>query len=69
VNNGEWKLFIENEINNVINKYDSTTIKNIIFKADDNLPDEYKDKYGITDSRKEFIYRVIDRRVKNLNNI
>lgn len=69
VNNDEWNLFIENEINNVINKYDSTTIKNIIFKADDNLPDEYKDKYGITDSRKEFIYRVIDRRVKNLNNI
>lgn len=33
------------------------------------MPDEYREQYGLTDIRKEFIIRVIDTRINNLENI
>ena len=68
-NNGEWKSFVEDEINRVLQKYIPKAINELIFNIDNNLPDQYKERYGMTSARKEFIFRVIDKRINNLKNI
>ncbi len=69
VNNGEWKLFIDEEINRVIQAYNPKEINELILNIDKNLPDKYREKYGMSFARKEFVFRVIDTRIKNLKNI
>lgn len=69
VNNGEWKLFIDEEINRVIQAYNPKEINELILNIDKNLPDKYREKYGMSFARKEFIFRVIDTRIKKLKNI
>lgn len=68
-NNGEYKAFVENAINRVLHIYNPDSINNLILNIDNNLPEQYKAKYGITSTRKEFIFRVIDTRINNLKNI
>jgi len=68
-NNGEWKLFIDEEINRVIQAYNPKEINELILNIDKNLPDKYREKYGMSFARKEFVFRVIDTRIKNLKNI
>ena len=68
-NNGEWKSFVDEEINRVIQAYNPKAINELITGIDKNLPDQYREKYGLTFARKEFVFRVIDTRIKNLNNI
>lgn len=68
-NNGEWKSFVEDEINRVLQMYNSKAINELILNIDNNLPDQYKERYGMTSARKEFIFRVIDTRINNLKNI
>ena len=69
VNNGEWKLFIDEEINRVIQAYNPKEINELILNIDKNLPDQYREKYGLSFARKEFVFRVIDTRIRNLKNI
>ena len=68
-NSGEWKSFIEQEINRVLQTYKAATINELIFKIDNGLPDQYKERYGLSIARKEFIFRVIDTRINKLKNI
>lgn len=68
-NNGEWDTFIESEIRKVLQIYSPKIIKELILNIDENLPDQYKERYGLTPARKEFIFRVIDTRINNLKNI
>ena len=68
-NNGEWKSFMENEINKVLQKYDSEVISLLISNIDYNLPQQYKERYGLTVARKEFVCRVINTIINNLKNI
>lgn len=68
-NNGEWKSFVDEEINRVIQAYNPKTINELILNIDKNLPDPYKERYGMTFARKEFVFRVIDTRINNLKNI
>lgn len=68
-NSGEWKSFIEQEINRVLQTYKAATINELIFNIDNSLPDQYKERYGLSIARKEFIFRVIDTRINKLKNI
>ena len=68
-NNGEWKSFVDEEVNRVIQAYSLKAINGLILGIDKNLPDQYREKYGMTMARKEFVFRVIDRRINNLKNI
>ena len=68
-NNGEWNTFIENEIKKVLQNYDPEAINELILNVDKNLPTQYKESYGLTSARKNFIFRVIDTRIKNLKTI
>ncbi len=68
-NAGKWKTFIEDEISRVSQAYNSDRIRELIFNIDKNLPDRYREQYGLTPARKEFIYRVIDARIIKLKNI
>lgn len=68
-NNGEWESFIADEINRVLQSYNPNGINNLISNIDNELPDPYREQYGLTTARKEFIFRVIDTRINNLKNI
>ena len=69
VNNGQWESFMSEEINRVIQTYNPERINELIFNIDKNLPDQYRERYGITFARKEFVCRVIETRINNLKNI
>jgi len=45
VNNGEWKLFIDEEINRVIQAYNPKEINELILNIDKNLPDKYRENH------------------------
>lgn len=68
-NNGEFKAFVEDEIKRVLRTYNPEYINKLILNIDDNLPDQYREKYGLTFARKEFAIRVINTRINNLKNI
>jgi len=68
-NEGEWKSFLEEEIDRVLQAYNPKAINELILNIDNNLPDQYREKYGMTFARKEFVFRVIDTRINNLKNI
>lgn len=68
-NGGEWSSFLNEEINSVIQKYNPQTIKKLIVGIDKNMPNQYKEKYGMSCARKDFVFRVIDTRINNLKNI
>lgn len=65
----EWSPFIDNEIRNVLNVYNQKEIYELITNIDSNLPEQYREKYGLTYARKEFIFQVIDTRINNLKKI
>lgn len=67
--NGKWESFVNEEINRVIQAYNPKAINELILGIDKNLPDQYREKYGMTFARKEFVFRVIDTRINNLKNI
>lgn len=69
IQGGKWKSFIQQEIERVTRGYDSNGLKEIIFNIDKSFPDRFRDEYGLSDVRKEFIARVLDRRINNLKNI
>ena len=66
---GRWETFVNVEINRVIHAYNPKAINEQILNIDKNLPDQHKEKYGMTLARKEFVFRVIDTRINNLKNI
>ena len=68
-NNGEWKSFIDDEINRVLQAYNPNETNELISNIDNQLPDAYREHYGLTMARKEFIFRVIDTRINNLKNV
>ena len=68
-NNGKLRRIVKDEINRVLKIYTPEEVNNLILNIDNNLPEEYREKYGLTDARKEFILRVIDTRINNLKNI
>lgn len=68
-NNGEWRAFIENEIHRVLQAYNPKAISELVLKIDDNLPDQYIERYGMSSARKVFVCRVIETRINNLKNI
>ena len=68
-NNGEWKSFIDDEINRVLLAYNPNETNELISIIDNQLPDTYREQYGLTMARKEFIFRVIDTRINNLKNV
>ena len=68
-NNGEWSSFVEKEIDRVIQAYTPKAINELISGIDKNLPDQFREKYGMTFARKKFVFRVIDTRINNLKNI
>ena len=45
VNNGEWKLFIDEEINRVIQAYNPKEINELILNIDKNFPDKYRENH------------------------
>lgn len=65
----KWSSFIDNEIKNILNVYNQKEINELIINIDSNLPDQYREKYGLTYARKEFIFHVIDTRINNLKRI
>lgn len=69
IQGGKWKTFIQQEIEKVIHKYNFNELREVVFNIDKSFPDRYRDEYGLSDVRKEFIIRVIDRRINNLKNI
>lgn len=66
---GEWRDVIETEISRVVTIYKEDEIRQLIYNTDEGLPDEYKERYGLTMARKEFICRVIGKRIKQLKNV
>ena len=64
-NREELKLFVDDEINRVLQMYDreKTRIKTLVLQIDRNLPERYRLQYGLTKARKEFILQVIDARI------
>ena len=68
-NGGEWASFVDGEINRILQTYKPDELNELILNIDNNLPDQYREKYGMTTARKEFVFRVIDTRIKNLKNI
>ena len=68
-NNGKWRTLVEAEINRVLQRYSPEAINELILNIDQNLPDIFREKYGLTSARKEFIFRIIDTRINNLKNI
>ena len=66
---GRWKTLIETEISKVLKTYNIDKLTKLINEIDTNLPDEYRERYGLSMARKTFIIRVIDTRVNNLRNI
>lgn len=65
----EYGTLIDNEIKRVLALYDKDKLLNLIFGIDDALPERYREQYGLTDVRKEFVVRVLDRRINNLKNL
>ena len=65
----KWSSFIDNEIKNILNVYNQKEINELIINIDSNLPDQYREKYGLTYARKEFIFHVIDTRINTLKRI
>lgn len=65
----EWRDVIETEISRVATLYIEDEIRQLIYNTDEGLPDEYKERYGLTMARKEFICRVIGKRIEELKNV
>lgn len=66
---GEFKEIVDGIINNVISLYDENKIRDIIFNIDVELPNILQDEYGLSLSRKELIFRLINERILRLKNI
>lgn len=64
-----YSQYIVKEVNRILDIYDEQKIKNIILNIDIELPNPIKEKYSISDKRKEFIIRVIDTRINKLKDI
>lgn len=67
--NARWSSCLMGEIERVRRTYNPDLMRNLIADVDSRFPEQYKEEYGITDARKEFIIRVIDTRIKKLINI
>lgn len=64
-----WKTFIYGEINRVVSVYDENRVSAIINNIDNELPPDIRRSSGLSDIRKEFIIKVIDRRIKELKSL
>lgn len=65
----EYPEIVNETINEVISHYDEETIKDIVYKIDNELPDELKNENSLSNARKELICKLIDRRIKRLKDI
>ncbi len=63
------RKIVINYIKTVINLYDKDNIRKIVFSVDDELPTQLKEKFGLTLSRKELIYKLIDNRFERLKTL
>lgn len=65
----QWGRVIRNEIGKAVDKYDSKNIETIVNNIDMPLPNEIKEKFGLSEQRKKFICKVIDTRINELKKI
>lgn len=66
---GEFRETVDGIINNVISLYDENKIREIVFNIDRELPEGLREEYGLSASRKELIFRLINERFLKLKNI
>jgi len=69
--NDNWKEFIVNEINRVVDLYaeNKEKIEDIVSNIDLPLPDDVRTRFGLSEQRKIFVIRIIDSRINELKNI
>lgn len=65
----EYKSIVDNEINRVINMFDSDKIYNIVLNIDKELPDDLKIEFGLLKERKQLICKLIEKRYLRLKGI
>lgn len=66
---GEFQEIVDDIINNVISLYDENKIREIVFYIDKELPNDIRDRYGLSSARKELICRLINERFLKLKSI
>lgn len=65
----EFPEIVENAINNVISLYNENKIRDIVFNIDKELPKDLQEEHGLSVSRKELIFRLINERFRRLKKI
>lgn len=66
---GEYQEIVDGIINNVISLYDENKIREIVLYIDKELPNDIRDEYGLSSSRKELICKLINERFLKLKSI
>lgn len=64
-----WKRFIYGEIKRVISVYDKNHVSMIVTNIDKDLPPDVRRISGLSEIRKEFIIKIIDKRIEELKNL
>ena len=67
--NKEYSDHIKERIDEVSSIYNNNDIKNVVYNIDSKLPEKVRMRCKMSDERKEFIYKVIDRRIKLLSEL
>lgn len=65
----ENKEIVDDIIKKVIYLYSEKKIEEIVVNIDKNLPKELQADYGLSQNRKKLICKLIDERIKRLNDI
>ena len=69
IHKDEWKVFLTEEINGLLSRYDKGQITRIIGNIDTPIPEDKRRTFGMSDNRKRFIVEVIDIRINKLKSI
>lgn len=65
----EWHDCIIKHINDVIKLYDLNKLESLIYSIDNPLPSCIKSIHGLSNCRKQFVIKVIDKRINELKKI
>ena len=65
----QWTRYLKKVVESVFCNYDNQKVVDIVFFIDNPLPADLKQQFGISDSRKSFIAKVIDARINRLKEL
>lgn len=65
----EYSDVVDNEINRITSIFDQQKIETIVLNIDNQLPEEYKQVFGLSNHRKKLICKIIERRFEKLKGV